>query len=239
MTQQWPAGSYEGDVQDEQRHGQGTMRFLNGNTYSGEWVADHFEGSGEYVWADGRMFKGEFKRDKIEGRGIAHWPDGRIYEGEWSEDQRHGRGILSLANGCVYEGSFQDDFPCIGQTIDADGTVSHATFDGSTHASEWRPLQKNRIGAFPEGWITAQAPHGIREFIWDDGRYFAGSCIGYCPSIGVYLDISGNLWYAVFDGKKTFAEGPTPVLTRKLNGKVLYSFAVLPDTAPPCAIRQK
>ncbi len=73
MSQQWPAGSYEGDL------GFRTMKFWNGNKYSGQWVADKFEGYGEYTWEDGRVFRGEFTRtSKIEGKGIAYWPDGRI-----------------------------------------------------------------------------------------------------------------------------------------------------------------
>jgi hypothetical protein len=223
MSQHWPAGSYEGDLVDGERHGHGTMQFWNGNRYSGEWVADKFEGYGEYSWADGRTYRGRFKEDRIEGKGIAHWPDGRIYEGEWSADLRNGHGILALANGCVFEGSFENDFPCTGQMIESDGIVSHAVFDGRTHASEWRPLQKIKMGAFQGDWSTVQPPHCIREFIWDDGRYFAGSCIGYCPWTGVYLNISGDLCYVVFDGTKTFAEDPSPILTRKLNCEVHYT----------------
>ena len=208
---------------DGMRHGQGTMHFFNGNQYSGEWVEDKFEGFGEYTWVDGRTFRGEFKEDKIEGKGIAHWPDGRKYEGEWFADVPNGRGILSLANGCVFEGSFKHDFPVVGQMIEANGAVSHAIFDGEIHASEWKPFQKNKIGAFQDGWGSAQGPHWIREFVWDDGRCFAGNCIGYCPFNGVYLDSGGDLWYAIFDGEKTFAEEPSAIFTRKLNWKVCYT----------------
>jgi hypothetical protein len=219
---EWPAGHYEGEMLDEQRHGYGTMRFFNGNTYSGQWLNDQFHGVGEYSWADGRTYKGQFDQDKIQGKGVAQWPDGRHYEGDWLADLADGHGILTIRDHRVYEGTFRNDFPVIGQMIEKNGTVFLANFDGSTHASEWHPCRKSKVGAFQDGWDDAQSPFWIREFAWDDGRCFAGSCIGYIPSNGVYLDVDGGLQYVVFDGKKTFAEGPSAILTRKLNWQVRF-----------------
>jgi hypothetical protein len=216
----WPAGNYEGNMMDDKRHGYGTMRFFNGNSYSGQWVNDQFHGVGEYSWADGRTFKGQFERDKIHGKGIAHWPDGRHYEGDWIADLADGHGILTIADHRVFEGAFRKDFPVLGQMIEKNGITFLANFDGSTHASEWRPCRKSKVGTFRDGWDNAQSPFWIREFAWDDGRCFAGSCIGFNPSNGVYLDNDGELNYVVFDGKKTFAEGPSAISTRRLNWQV-------------------
>jgi hypothetical protein len=217
----WPAGEYEGPLKDGKRHGNGTMRFWNGNQYHGEFVNDRFEGSGEYTWADRRTYVGQFKDDKIHGKGIAHWPDGRIYDGEWSADLADGRGILILGDSRCFDGTFKNDYPVLGQMIEADGTTYLANFDGTTHASEWRPYRKSRVGKFLDGWNKGgNKPHLIREFLWDDGRRFAGYCVGYCPSIGVYLESNSDLLFAVFDGRRTFADGPSALLKRKLKWQV-------------------
>ena len=209
------------------RHGNGTMKFANGNVYAGVWFNDQFEGHGEYTWADGRIYTGEFKKDKIEGKGMARWPDGRNYEGEWIADCANGHGILTFEDTRVFEGIFNNDFPVAGQMIEPSGIAFLSKFDGATLASDWRPLQKSRIGIFQEGWSTAQPPYSIREFAWDSGARFAGCCIGYRPSIGIYLEDGGDLSYAVFDGMKTFAEGPNVLVRRKLNWPVKLKCGIL------------
>jgi hypothetical protein len=176
------------------------MKFRNGNSYTGEWVKDQFHGSGEYLWADGRAYQGQFREDRIQGMGVARWPDGRTYEGEWVADHGDGRGIFTLSDTRVFEGLFTQDLPIVGQMVETNGDAYLANFDGKTHASEWHPYQKSKIGTFHDGWKTAVPPHWIREFAWEDGRRFAGSCAGFCPVSGVYLE-EGELKFVVFDGR--------------------------------------
>ena len=218
----WPAGEYEGPLIEKMRHGNGIMRFRNGNKYYGEFVDDRFDGQGEYIWADGRTYVGQFKADKIQGSGVAHWPDGKIYDGEWVCDLADGHGILTLGDSRVFEGDFKNDFPVLGQMIEADGTTFFANFDGSTHASEWHPYRKCRIGKFQGTWCGSD-PDGkywIKEFTWDDGRRFAGLCVGYRPSTGVLLECNGDLLFVRYDGSKTFAENPEAISKRKLDWQV-------------------
>jgi hypothetical protein len=224
---EWPAGNYEGEMLNEKRHGHGTMRFYNGNAYVGEWFNDQFDGLGEYTWADGRTYRGQFHEDKFQGSGIARWPDGRVYDGDWTADSFDGYGTLILHDGRLFEGTFKDDYPVNGQMIEPNGVTYLANFDGSTHASKWQPCQRSKVGVFLDGWTEAASQNWIREFAWDDGRRFAGSCIGYRPSVGVFLDQNADLFFAVFDGKRTFAEEPAAVTTRKLKWNVRLGCFIL------------
>lgn len=63
------AGSvYDGEYnQDNQKHGKGTIRYIDGSTYTGTWNCDKRQGQGEY-----------------------RSNDGTIYTGNWSNDQKHG-----------------------------------------------------------------------------------------------------------------------------------------------------
>ena len=224
----WPAGEYDGPLLQEKRHGNGIMTFRNGNKYHGEFVKDQFDGAGEYIWADGRTYVGEFKGDKIQGKGIAHWPDGRVYDGEWIADLADGHGMLTMSDSRVFEGIFRNDFPVLGQMIEVDGTTFLANFDGSTHASEWHPCRKSRVGKFHGSWVERSGSgkllgtksQQIREFYWDDGRRFAGICVGYCPVAGVVLESNCELLFVRFDGNKTFAQAPAAVSRRKLDWEV-------------------
>jgi hypothetical protein len=229
-------GIYEGKFKDDPnagnglgriRHGDGSMKYSNGNIYIGEWLDDRFDGVGEYIWADGRRFIGGFKRDKIEGRGTGFWPDGRIYEGEYKSDLAHGHGLVTLPSGRSFEGTFADDFPLEGQMIESDGTVLSATFDGKTHVSEWRTTNRTLVGKFEQGWTKLDGVHMMREFVWVDGRRFAGSFNGFCPLVGVLTEVDGTQYVAAYEGKTLLVYNPIPEVTFLLKtqvGSVEYFF---------------
>jgi hypothetical protein len=216
-------GTYEGDLfenpldpQRKIRHGQGVMKYLNGNIYMGEWKNDFFDGFGEYTWSDGRTFKGCFKQDKMHGKGEVRWPDGRKFEGEYKMDMVHGHGIVTLADGRAFEGEFCNDFPVAGQMMEVNGDTFLASFDGKTYVSEWNPQRKIQVGRFEDGWRSTETVYSLREFAWSDGRRFAGSCNGYCPSIGVITDLSGKQYCVAYGGSTLFSDGPIPITNIRL-----------------------
>jgi hypothetical protein len=226
-------GTYEGDLveylldpQIKIRHGQGVMKYLNGNFYMGEWKNDFFDGFGEYAWSDGRTFKGCFKQDKMHGKGVVHWPDGRKFEGEYKMDMVHGHGIVNLADGRAFEGEFSYDFPVAGQMMEMNGDTFQASFDGKTYVSEWKPHHKVLVGRFENGWRSTDTFHALREFAWHDGRRFAGSFNGYCPSIGVITDLHGKQYCVAYGGNTLFSEEPIP--TTKIRLKTQASLLSLP-----------
>ncbi len=219
-------GVYEGDLSHDSygqklvRHGQGTMKYDNGNVYIGEWHDDCFDGFGEYVWKDGRRFIGSFKKDKIEGRGVGMWPDGRKYEGEYKTDLAHGHGFVCLPNGQKFLGIFAADFPIEGEMIDSDGSVYSATFDGCTHVSEWKPRSKVKVGRFEEDWTNPDPTCSLREFEWVDGQRFAGSFIGFSPAVGVLTDADGCQHLVSYSDNTPISRMPSPAIKIKLKTKV-------------------
>ena len=44
-----------------QRHGQGTLTYADGKTYTGEFKDGERNGQGTYTWPDGHTYTGEFK----------------------------------------------------------------------------------------------------------------------------------------------------------------------------------
>ena len=101
---EWIEGSEVGSDLSKVRHGKGTMKYFNGNEYSGDFLRDCFNGVGQYTWADGKVFHGTFKDDKINGKGVAEWPDGRRYEGDYVNDLAEGHGVVWLPDGRLFEG---------------------------------------------------------------------------------------------------------------------------------------
>lgn len=60
---------YEGQFQNNLRHGRGTHWYLDGGEYAGEW-----------------------RHDQREGLGVMRYADGQVYEGAWKGDVRCGHG---------------------------------------------------------------------------------------------------------------------------------------------------
>lgn len=50
------------------------------------------EGIGIYKWLDGRSYTGEYLDDKKHGYGVFIWNDGRRYAGYWANGKQHGLG---------------------------------------------------------------------------------------------------------------------------------------------------
>ena len=134
-------GSYEGEIQNGNFHGQGIYRWNNGNSYDGDWANGNMHGHGIYRWDNGDVYDGEFQNDtrqgkgkfifasgstyegdfvdgKFHGHGIYRWADGDVYDGEWQNGKRHGNGKWIYADGKYYTGEWEN-----GENIFASETV--------------------------------------------------------------------------------------------------------------------
>jgi hypothetical protein len=85
-------------------HGRGTMRYLNGSVYTGQWENGKMHGNGTIVWEDGAVYSGQWERGKRTGRGSYTWATGDRYVGQWKQNQLNGPGTLYHGNGMVEKG---------------------------------------------------------------------------------------------------------------------------------------
>lgn len=51
-------------------------------------------GKGTLFYVDGDRYEGEWKDGRMHGKGAYHYSNGDKYEGEWKEDKRHGKGTV-------------------------------------------------------------------------------------------------------------------------------------------------
>jgi len=115
---------------DGKRHGQGTMTYGYGNTYSGEWKDGNASGQGAIKYADGGTYTGEWKDGNASGQGAIKYADGGTYTGEWKDGERHGHGNLTYADGTAYTGEFK------GGERHGQGIITDA--DGSSYSGQWK-----------------------------------------------------------------------------------------------------
>ena len=89
-----PGGRYyEGDLEDGEPYGFGSMVYPNGTHYRGQFVNGYREGRGTAVFYDGSRYEGEWRDDTMNGHGVLTLPDGQRYEGvfvngEWRRPAR-------------------------------------------------------------------------------------------------------------------------------------------------------
>lgn len=62
-------------------NGNGSVEFLNGNSYSGGFKNGFMHGNGLYRWKNGLLYDGEISNNTIAGQGKLRWPDGSHYSG--------------------------------------------------------------------------------------------------------------------------------------------------------------
>ncbi|XP_062944363.1 radial spoke head 10 homolog B [Cynocephalus volans] len=111
---------YEGQWEDNMRHGEGRMRWLStSEEYTGQWEWGIQNGFGTHTWFLKRIpysqyplrneYVGEFVNGCRHGHGKFYYASGAMYDGEWISNKKHGMGRLTFKNGRVYEGPFSND----------------------------------------------------------------------------------------------------------------------------------
>jgi hypothetical protein len=101
--------TYSGQVQRRdgvmRRHGQGT--FADGKfSYNGAWREDAMHGEGTIEFASGATYTGAIAEGRFDGYGVYTWPDGTRYEGEWRCNRMHGEGTYYEPDGHAWSGRF-------------------------------------------------------------------------------------------------------------------------------------
>ena len=103
-------GSYEGKVnRSGHKDEYGIYRWIDGSIYEGEYQDDLRHGKGRFLWANGESYEGDYLKDERTGKGVYNWPDGSFYEGDFLAGKRHGLGTYKSADGTIYEGEWFDD----------------------------------------------------------------------------------------------------------------------------------
>lgn len=129
---------YEGEWQDEKRHGQGVWTRPDGSVYAGEWKNDKPDGQGTLTRPDGLKYTGSWREGKRSGHGIWSHSGGASYSGDWLEGKKHGQGTNISSDGVKYVGSFNAGHR------DGFGSIVYA--DGTSYEGEWRNNKRDGRG---------------------------------------------------------------------------------------------
>ena len=110
-------------------HGHGTMTYVDGSKYIGEWKNDRRHGKGTITFPDGVKYIGEYKDGKRHGQGTLTFKSFK-YVGEWKDGQANGQGTEILPDGKKYVGEWKDG--------KKHGQGTHTSEDGTVTKGIWK-----------------------------------------------------------------------------------------------------
>ncbi|GHU12595.1 hypothetical protein FACS189449_06550 [Alphaproteobacteria bacterium] len=143
--------TYTGNWLAEKWHGMGTLKFVNGDEYTGYFANGEMQGHGIYSYSDDRTFEGEWLAGKKEGPGVLKSPDCVVmFSGQWKADKMEGSSTIVVPNESTYEGISE------GGVRNVYGVLTYR--DGRVYEGQWK-----------EG-----KPEGYGVYKYSDGRIYAG-----------------------------------------------------------------
>lgn len=91
-------------------HGYGTMHFVDGSVYKGQFDHGTRTGLGTFVSGAGHKYIGQYVNGNREGYGTYYYANGDEYTGSYTNNRRNGNGILTYASGSILIGNFIEGF---------------------------------------------------------------------------------------------------------------------------------
>lgn len=103
---------YEGEFNNDKKHGKGKMIFKSlEEIYEGDFIDDKITGTGKKTWKNKDSYEGNFEDNQMHGKGIYFWSDGSRYEGDYIYNVKEGLGKFYWPNGNIFEGEFSNGLP--------------------------------------------------------------------------------------------------------------------------------
>ncbi len=169
-------GHYEGNIKSGKRHGNGKIKYSNGDIYEGNWIDDKKEGKGVYTTKDKIVYKGVWQNDKRNGEFTITYPGVGTYKGMCKNDKNIEKWTLTKENNetinvKVQDGKFVELNSNDAKTTKKDTnnkTNNQDTINGNTYAGDWKDE------GYYEGDIKNGKRHGMGVFVYKTGATYNG-----------------------------------------------------------------
>lgn len=138
-------GTYEGEINSAKLpHGQGTLKYTNGDFYKGQWQNGKPNGKGQAKGTIDEKKASLWKKFTTAALNIQNVEVSQgeyLYDGEWKDGKMHGHGMYTFPNGDIYDGEWQNNV--------AQGTgmyIWHST--NNRYQGFWRNMAKHGSGTY-------------------------------------------------------------------------------------------
>ena len=157
--------TYDGRWKFGIRHGWGAATFMDGSTYEGKWKNDEFCGKGKFTSSNGDRYVGSWEQGLRHGKGSYMWTNGNTYDGSWDRGLIHGKGAKTWQDGSWYGGKWKHGM--------RHGKGRHEYPNGNYYKGNWRKGQKDGTGTKKlvdgtkyRGRWSQNKPHGQGKKYW-------------------------------------------------------------------------
>ena len=181
QTIKFPDGdTYTGEVKNGVPHGKGKVVYVNGDVYEGDFAPINgafLNGNGRYTHANGSWNEGVFKDGNFVGGKVRLLkPDGSVgYEGEYSNGNNNGHGKSTLADGSVYVGNFIDgERTGSGKLTRPNGTVFDGEFDNGKFIRGVVFIKYENGTVYTGGYVNDKYT-GDGKLLWPNGDVYEGA----------------------------------------------------------------
>jgi hypothetical protein len=175
---------YTGEFSKGRPAGKGTMWYVDGSQYEGQFQNGMREGSGRHTGSRGQYTEGEWSANRPVRATVVHVPSDnpdapRRYAGTFKDGLYSGEGLMTYVSGAVYRGEFQRGMrhgrgELIIPPREAGSLVKYTGDFRDNIASGQGVLEWNN-GARYVGGVAEQRPHGSGEMRRPDGTIRRGT----------------------------------------------------------------
>ena len=179
--------------------GQRTKVFPSGAKLDGYMSKRAFNGWGTLTWINGSAYMGDFKNNIRCGFGIYRSNIGDEYVGHWEDNKRHGWGIMTTANNEEYIGEwFEGKMHGVGQLKSGNGNVFVGSFINHKYNGIGMFTKSN--GDKYVGYMQDGMAHGTGILLLANGEKYKGNFDrNFRHGKGIYLYCNGSRyagnWY--------------------------------------------
>lgn len=167
---------YQGDLQNNVPHGQGTVTVPAQGRYEGEWRGGKETGQHTFTYTNGNTYVGEMAEGQPSGQGAMTQANGTTYTGTWKEGKPDGKGLLKSANGSSYEGDWKMGIQ--------DGQGRYVFPDGNIYAGDFKQGAMTGQGTinYNTGAVyTGEVKDGLLEgqgvYVWPNKDKYEGGFV--------------------------------------------------------------
>jgi len=222
---------YEGPFRVGRKHGEdGTISYINGDRYVGQWVKDYPNGKGKYFFRTKERYEGDFVDGEFDGQGTMYYADGAYYTGGWKKSKKHGTGTLVGVDNSRKSGTWNQ-----GKLV---ATPPGAPTRENSTASNTNPPRNNSHAAKPAANTVKPTPAkpdvaGLRNcgrvycrngqgyYDYPDGSRWTGEFKeGYPSGRGVCYYANGDRYEGEWANNAPYGEGVMYFATGRVYGAV-------------------
>lgn len=173
-------GTYDGALIGDLFTGEGSFRFLSGETYVGNWQDSYMSGTGEVSFPEVGEYTGDMSNSMRNGHGVFTWITGETYDGNWVDDEMSGEGTYTFSNGITLKGVYQHNKPVSGtlsyndEADEDDPETKIVAFAYSFSDSERKIIFTTKGGLKYDGDISGLVGTGTATITYPGGNTYTG-----------------------------------------------------------------